>query len=162
MANGFSSRLVQRLRTERGLVYGVEGGVVGGRHAGMWSVSSSTARSNAREVSDIMEKELDLLFAEGLPAPTWKKFARANALAFAYGREAATELLSVELDNFVLGLPPNGAWTTPQKLWRMDPQWAWRAVRPFFDPKQRVVVIAAHGDVMEDRPHQTRVAATWP
>ncbi|MEW5847257.1 MAG: insulinase family protein [Myxococcota bacterium] len=163
VANGFSSSLVRQLRAERGQVYGVEGAVSGVRQAGWWSVSTSTSAGHAVEVAEVMQRTLAELHERGMTSEAWRGAARAMALGFAYGREAVTELLAVEIDGWILGRMPGETWRTPAWLWNLDAEWAWRVVKPYLDPGQMVLVVVLPRTGVQGAPPDVVIdAETWP
>jgi predicted Zn-dependent peptidase len=162
LANGFSSTLVHELRTQRGLVYGVEGALVGNRNVGEWFIATSAAGEHASQIVDTIVGELHRVHRYGLNPDTFTGAARAAALSFAYGREAITELLEVEAENWMLGLEPGAAWKTPSRLWSLEPTtWA-SAVQPWLDPAAAVVVVAGGQDVVLANPPDQTAALESP
>jgi len=73
---GFSSRLMQVLREERGLTYGVGSAFEPGRHAGAFSASLQTRPDQAGQALVLLRQELERYTREG---PTPEEVERAKA-----------------------------------------------------------------------------------
>ncbi|MGQ9618252.1 MAG: M16 family metallopeptidase [Candidatus Aminicenantia bacterium] len=59
LAGGFSSRLFQRVREERGLVYNIGSAPATFIDCGIWTIFCSANRKNLKEILEIMKVELD-------------------------------------------------------------------------------------------------------
>jgi hypothetical protein len=163
-ANGFTSALVTRLRTERGLVYGVDAQSRGNRRGGMFSVGTSTAPAHAAEVVAALEDGLRQLHLRGLPPNRWRALARASALSSAAGSEVLQESTARVLDALQWGLPPNGAWLRSAQLWSLDVPGLWTSARAHVDPERLVTVVVgppqtAWGEATPDVVRDVRVWA---
>ena len=143
LANGFSSRLVTDLRTNRGLVYGVDAVVGGNRHQGYWSVGTSTRPAHVQEVAQSLEAAVDGLFKQGMDAPTWQRLSRSAALGFFQGTEDLQERSRRIADGWTLGLAPGWSWTLPTQWWTMSSEKAWAHVASSLAPQTHVLVVAA-------------------
>jgi predicted Zn-dependent peptidase len=65
LGDGMSSRLFQRIREERGLVYGIYSSVEAFADTGIHEISASTSPENVEEVVELVVAELRRLKAEG-------------------------------------------------------------------------------------------------
>ncbi|MGH9452875.1 MAG: M16 family metallopeptidase [Terriglobia bacterium] len=68
LGGGMSSRLFQKIREERGLVYAVFSGLSTFRDAGYLSVYAGTSQKNVRQVVDLIVREFKELKTKPLPA----------------------------------------------------------------------------------------------
>jgi predicted Zn-dependent peptidase len=149
LANGFSSSLVTQLRTERGLVYGVEGGILTTRSGASWYLGTSTSEANAPEVVDVITRTLENIRGQGVSPVEWKRLARASALGFAQGADNLEGLMATEAEHFRLGLAPGESWGTPRLWWSMDEAWAARVASRWLDPNESVLVLVATAEALE-------------
>jgi len=143
LGNGFSSVLVQRLRTQLGLVYGVEATWQHARAAGVWTISTSTGAQHVRRVLDVVDEVLAGVDRDGVDPAHWARMARATALPFAQGAEDPLSLLAMEADHFRLGRPPGHGWRFPRLLWEAQPQQAARVAQAILSAPGRVLVVVA-------------------
>lgn len=103
---GFTSRLYEEIREERGLAYSVSLGMAPLEHTGVVFVSTSTRSDQADAVVALIESEIQRFAKEG---PTDEELAEAKAyligsypLRFDTSRSIANQLLAIQLDD--LGL----------------------------------------------------------
>lgn len=102
---GFSSRLMNRLRVDAGLTYGVSSGFSMYRDGGTFSVSTFTRVAEVRRVIDIIVSELELARTD---PPSQQELDKARALAvggFQLGLETSAALLGALVNLDVYGLP---------------------------------------------------------
>lgn len=73
---GFSARLMDEIREERGLTYGIYTSLSAQSHLGRWSGSAQTANRNVGELIGVTKAELHKMATEG---PTEKELADAKS-----------------------------------------------------------------------------------
>ncbi|MAK62504.1 MAG: peptidase M16 [Ponticaulis sp.] len=73
---GFSARLMDEIREERGLTYGIYTSLSAQNHLGRWSGSAQTANENVGELIGVTKAELHKIATEG---PTEKELADAKS-----------------------------------------------------------------------------------
>ncbi|HXV35946.1 MAG TPA: pitrilysin family protein [Myxococcota bacterium] len=103
--NTFSSRLMQRLRADTGLTYGVGSAFSMQRGGGTFTVSTFTQTADARRVIDLLLAELERARRE---PPAGEELAATRALAvgdFALGIETSDAVLASLVDLEIHGLP---------------------------------------------------------
>jgi len=102
---GFSSRLMETLRADQGLTYGVSSGFSMRRHPGPFYVSTFTRVSEVRRVLDLVLAELERARHE---APSQDELRDAKALqvgSFSLGLETSAAVIAALVDLDVYGLP---------------------------------------------------------
>jgi zinc protease len=76
LGGGFTSRLVEAIRVNRGLSYGVRSRFAVGRDAGLFVISSFTKNESAGELVEVAQDEMARFAASG---PTAEEVARASS-----------------------------------------------------------------------------------
>lgn len=106
LGGGYSARLNQAIRIERGLSYGAFGGAESHPVAGVWSGQSQTKHPSASEVASLMRQAALKIAAE--PAPTAELEARKAALigGFANRLQTTSGLLSLVAGQVAQGRDP--------------------------------------------------------
>jgi zinc protease len=103
--SGFSSRLVQRVRADAGLAYGISSGFSLRRGGGTFLVSTSTRVAEVRRVIDLLLVELERARREP-PAGLELEEVRALAVGqFALGIETSDAVLGSLVNLNIYGLP---------------------------------------------------------
>ncbi|MBN1629159.1 MAG: insulinase family protein, partial [Thermoleophilia bacterium] len=67
LGGGFTSRLVEEVRVNRGLTYGVRSDLTRMKHGGYFSVATFTENKTLRETIDVVLEQLDLIGTERIP-----------------------------------------------------------------------------------------------
>jgi zinc protease len=100
---GFSSRLMDEIREQRGLTYGIGTGLATQDHLWRWSGSASTRNNAARQVVDLIKQNIARLGTDG---PTQKELEDAKAyltgaypLGFDTNSKIASNLMGVWQDD---------------------------------------------------------------
>jgi zinc protease len=102
---GFSSRLMETLRSREGLTYGVGSGFELRRHPGPFYVSSSTRVPEVRRALDLTLAELERMKREP-PSEAELRDARALLVGnFSLGLETSAAVMNALVDLDVYGLP---------------------------------------------------------
>ncbi len=106
LGGGYSARLNQAIRIERGLSYGAFGGAEFHPVAGVWSGQSQTKHPSASEVVSLMRQALLKVATE--PAPATELEARKAALigGFANRLQTTSGLLSLVAGQVAQGRDP--------------------------------------------------------
>lgn len=104
---GFSSRLMDRLRAEAGLTYGVGSSFVMRRQPGPFAIGTFTRVAEVRRVIDLLLAEIERLRSE---PPTEQELRDAKALrigGFALSLETADAVIGELVDLEIHDLPPD-------------------------------------------------------
>jgi len=113
---GFSSRLMQRLRSDAGLTYGVHSGFSMRRGGGSFSVSTFTRVAEVRRAIDMVLSELERARTDPPTQPELDA-ARARAVGgFQLGLETPDALLGALVDLDIYGLPEDSVDTYRSRI----------------------------------------------
>jgi zinc protease len=104
--SGFSSRLMQRIRSDEGLTYGVGSGFSLRSQAGPFSVSTFTRVPKVRRVVDLILEEMQAIKGDRpVKEEELRKFISYNVGRFGLSLETSDAVLSSLVDLEVHGLP---------------------------------------------------------
>ncbi|MEE2678232.1 MAG: pitrilysin family protein [Myxococcota bacterium] len=145
---GFSSRLMETLRTEGGLTYGVGSGFSLRRHPGPFYVSTFTRVPEVRRVLDLILADLEKMREE---PPTPEELRDAKALRvglFGLGLETSTAVLSAEVDLDIYGLPEDSLDTYRGRVRAVDPEDTAQMARELLHPDRLVIVLVGPADAL--------------
>jgi len=146
---GFSSRLMEKVRAEEGLVYGIGSDFSMRRAGGPFSVQTSTRVAEARRVLDLVLAELERARRE---PPGEEELADARRLAvgsFALGLETSDAVAAslVELD--VQGLPEDSLDTYRARVRATAGEEVARLARELLHPERAAIVVAGPARVLQ-------------
>ena len=106
--SGFSSRLMQKIRSDEGLTYGVGSGFALRSQPGPFSVSTFTRVSKVRQVVDLVLEELEAIRSDRpIVKSELDKFISYNIGRFGLSLETSDAVLSSLVDLDVYALPAN-------------------------------------------------------
>ena len=106
--SGFSSRLMQKIRSDEGLTYGVGSGFSLRSQPGPFSVSTFTRVSKVRQVVDLVLEELEAIRSDRpIVRSELDKFISYNIGRFGLSLETSDAVLSSLVDLDVYALPAN-------------------------------------------------------
>ncbi len=107
LGGGFASRLVDELRVNRGLTYGIHSAWEMFRDAGAFEISSFTKNASLRQAVDATLGEVRKLAAQGPTAAEVEKAKRYLTGQFPLGLQAPDALAAQILDVAFYDLPPD-------------------------------------------------------
>jgi zinc protease len=139
--SGFSSRLMQRLRAEEGLTYGVWSGFSLRRAAGPFLVSTSTRVPETRRVIDLMLAELE---GARVRPPGADELRDAQMLAvgeFALGLETSGAVAAALVDLDVYGLPEDSLDTYRARVRAVTTAEVARTAERLLHPERAAIVL---------------------
>jgi zinc protease len=140
LGGGFTSRLVEAIRVNRGLTYGVRSRFAVGRATGMFNVSSFTKNETAGELVAVALDEM-ARFADGGPTP--EEIGRATswlAGLFPLSLETHDQLAEKLADLALYGLPDEEVTAFRERIRAVGPEAARDVARRYFPRDERVVV----------------------
>jgi zinc protease len=148
--SGFSSRLLQRVRSEAGLTYSLGSGFSLRRHAGPFEVVTFTRVPETRRVIDLVLEELERMRRE---PPTAAELANAQSLAvgsFGLSLETSRAVMAslVELD--VHGLPDDSLDTYRARVRAVTTRDTARVAKELLHPQRAAIVVV--GPAKDLRP----------
>jgi len=145
---GFSSRLMETLRTEGGLTYSVGSGFGLRRYAGPFYVVTFTRVPEVRRVLDLILVDLEKMREE---PPTAQELRDAKALLvghFGLGLETSTAVVSSEVDLAVYGLPEDSLDTYRGRVRAVETADTARMARELLHPERAVIVLVGPADAL--------------
>jgi zinc protease len=151
---GFSSRLMQRIRSEMGLTYGIHSSFEGRLRPGPFSISTFTPNESVAEVLEEIETLLRR-YRESGPAKeelqaTRSRFVGGYPLQFETPAQVAGRLLEIEL----FRLPPDTIETYQDRVEAVKADDVRRAAQAYLHPEQATIVIVGNADAMGDGPER--------
>ena len=141
-SGGFSGRLMQSLRSQRGLTYGVSGGVGSNwDHPGLFRVQMATKSGSALESIAAMQGEVARLVS----APVTDKelsLAKESILnAFVFTMDTRAKALSQQVMLEFYGFPPDYYTKYPAMIEKVTAADVQRAAQKYVHPDQLVVLV---------------------
>ncbi len=144
---GFSSRLMEKLRSETGLTYSVGSSFVLRRHPGPFYVSTFTRVPEVRRALDMVLVVLDRARTD--EPPTQKELDDAKALAvgrFSLGLETSSAVLSSLVDIDVHGLPEDSLDRYRGRVRALTLDDTARLARELLHPDRAAIVLVGPAD----------------
>jgi zinc protease len=138
---GFSSRLMDSLRAEAGLTYGVGSGFGLRRHPGPFYVSTFTRVPEVRRTLDLVLAELARAKSD---PPSEKELRDARALMvgrFSLGLETSAAVMGALVDLDVYGLPEDSLDTYRSRIRAVGVEDTARLARKLLHPERAAVVL---------------------
>jgi len=138
---GFSSRLMQSVRAEAGLTYGVWSGFGLRRQPGPFIVETFTQVPRAREALDRVLAELERIASD---PPSADEVGRAKTLRvgrFGLGLETSASVVSALVDLDVQGLPEDGLDTFRGRVRGVDADEVAAMARDLVHPERAAIVV---------------------
>ena len=145
---GFSSRLIERLRVDEGLTYGVGSGFNMRRHPGPFSVSTFTRVAEVRRTLDLTLAELERIRSEP-PGGAELKGAKAQLVGrFSLGLETSAAVMSSLVDLEIYGLPEDSLDTYRGRVRAVTPDDAARLARELIHPERMAIVLVGPAEAI--------------
>lgn len=151
---GFSSRLMQTIRSEKGLTYGIHSGFSARRNAGPFQVSTFTPTASVGEVLRDID-DLVGTFSAGGPTATELDDARRRLvggypLQFETATQVAGQLLEIELYN----LPEDTLESYQDRILAVDTRQAAELARDLLHPESALAVVVGDVGAMGSAPSE--------
>jgi zinc protease len=138
---GFSSRLMESLRAEEGLTYGVGSGFALRRHPGPFYVSTFTRVSEVRRTLDLVLAELERAKSD---PPSEEELRDARALTagrFSLGLETSAAVVKALVDLDVYDLPEDSLDTYRSRVRAIRVEDTARMARTLLHPERTAIVL---------------------
>ena len=138
---GFSSRLMESLRAEEGLTYGVGSGFALRRHPGPFYVSTFTRVPEVRRTLDLVLAELERAKSD---PPSEEELRDARALTvgrFSLGLETSAAVVAALVDLDVYGLPEDSLDTYRSRVRATRVEDTARMARTLLHPERAAIVL---------------------
>jgi len=139
--SGFSSRLMETLRTSSGLTYSVWSDYSLRRSPGPFVVSTFTVVPETRKVIDLMLAELER-GRQQPPGEDELSWARTLAIGnFAMGLETSTAVVQSLVDLDIYGLPEDSLDTFRSRVRAVTPDDVERVAREYLHPDRAAIIV---------------------
>lgn len=149
LGGGFSSRLMQNLREEKGYTYGARGGSSALRQGGRISASADVRN----EVTGAALKEFMAEFAriggEPVPAQELEDNKRYVAGGYLLNNQMQASVAGTLAGNWLVGLPPEFLGEYVPKIRAVDAGQVQAMGRKYFDPKRQSIVVVGDGKAVD-------------
>jgi zinc protease len=146
--SGFSSRLVQRVRADAGLAYGISSGFSLRRGGGTFLVSTSTRVAEVRRVIDLLLIELERARREP-PAGLELEEVRALAVGqFALGIETSDAVLGSLVNLNIYGLPEDSLDTYRSRIRSVTAADVERLASTLLHPDRAAIVLVGPAEAL--------------
>lgn len=140
LGGGFTSRLVQALRVERGLTYGVRSRFVTARAGGIFLVSTFTKVESTAEIVRVALGEAERFCGEGPGGEEMERTKSWLCGLFPLGLETHDQVAEKLADLAVHGLPDEEVTLFRDRVRGVTPEQVRDAARRYFPIRERVVV----------------------
>lgn len=142
LSGGFSGRLMQRLRSERGLTYGAGGGLgAGWDHPTLFSVSLATKSGTTLEAVEALRNEVVAL-ASSPVTPQELSLAKESILnAYVFQMDSRAKALNQQILLEFYGFPANYFENYPREIEKVTTADVERAGKKYVRPDQLAVLV---------------------
>ncbi|HVP31320.1 MAG TPA: pitrilysin family protein [Myxococcota bacterium] len=145
---GFSSRLMERVRSEAGLTYSIGAGFAMRREGGPFSVATFTRVPETRRVIDLILAELERAKTEP-PTPAELGEAKTRAAGgFVLGLETSQAIASALIALDVEGLPPDSLDVYRSRIVQITPEQVAAAAEARLHPERAAIVVVGPASVL--------------
>jgi len=142
---GFSSRLMQTIRSEKGLTYGIHSGFDARLHSGPFLVSTFTPTASVGEVLTDIDNLVGVFRDEGPTAAELDAACRRLVGGYPLQFETATQVAGQLLERELYDLPEDDLETYQDRMLSVDVPQAAALARELMDPARALAVVV--GDV---------------
>ncbi len=151
--SGFSSRLMQRLRADAGLTYGVSSAFDLRREGGIFGVSTFTRVAEVRRVIDLLLAEIERARSD---PPAGLELEETRSLAagqFALGMETSDDVLDGLVNLDVYGLPEDSLDTYRARIRAVTPADVTRVASKLLHPERAAIVLVGPAQALQPQLH---------
>ena len=162
LGGGFTSRLVESIRVNRGLTYGVRSRFAVGRATGLFTISSFTKNETAGELVDVALEEMSRFAASG---PTGEEIARAASYLsglFPLSLETHDQLADRIADAWIYGYEVEEVLSTQDRIRSVTPGQAQAATARHLPVEDGVVLAVGPAGPLEKQLARFGPVEVWP
>jgi len=146
--DGFSSRLMKRIRSDEGLTYGIYSGIAYRRRPGPFQVGTFTRVPEVGRVVDLILEELERMKTQ---PPSKDEIEQSKSYAigqFALGLETTDAVLAAQIELALYGLPDDSLDTYRSRLRAVSEQDIAEEARALLHPERVVIVAVGPADAI--------------
>jgi zinc protease len=145
LSGGFSGRLMNKLRSQRGLTYGVGGGLSAGwDHPALFTVSMATKSGTTLESIDALRQELRLLHTSPFTAEELSLAKESILNAFIFTRDSRRKVLDQAVLLEFYGFPADYYQKYPETIQRVTADDVARVAKKYVTPDQVAVLVVGN------------------
>jgi zinc protease len=141
LGGGFTSRLMNEIRVERGLTYGISSYFDSMNAGGVFGITTFTKTEKTREIIDVSLAEVAKVREGGIPAAELKKAQRYLAGLYPLRTETNESVAAVISDIRVHGLGDDWVEKFRERLLAVKPKQTVEAAAKYLFPKPPLVVV---------------------
>ena len=151
LGGGFSSRLMQNLREDKGYTYGARGGLSALREGGRISASADVRNEVTGAALKEFQSELARIGSEPVPAQELEDNKRYVAGGYLLSNQMQAAVATTLANNWLVGLPAEFLGEYVPKVRAVTAEQVGAMGRKYFDPKQHSIVVVGDGKAIDDQ-----------
>ncbi|MCL2670088.1 MAG: insulinase family protein [Syntrophaceae bacterium] len=149
-SGGFRSRIVQEVRTDRGLAYSAGSFYQAGRSYGLFGAYAFTKSDSTQEVISLLKTILQNIAEKPISSEEMTRMKSALLNRFIFSFTSTEQIALQQLLLEIQGLPPDYLMTYPRRLADLELPDFTETARRFLDPSKAVVVVLGNEAVCKD------------
>ncbi len=151
LGGGFSSRLMQNLRENKGYTYGARGGIAVARQGGRVSASADVRNEVTGAALKEFQGELARIGSEPVPAQELEDNKRYVAGGYLLSNQMQAAVATTLANNWLVGLPAEFLGEYVPKVRAVTAEQVGAMGRKYFDPEQHSIVVVGDGKAIDDQ-----------
>lgn len=151
LGGGFSSRLMQNLREDKGYTYGARGGLSALRQGGRVSASADVRNEVTGAALKEFQAELARIGNEPVPAQELEDNKRYVAGGYLLSNQMQAAVAQSLASNWLVGLPAEFLGQYVPKVRAVDAAQVQAMGRTYYDPKQHSIVVVGDGKAIDEQ-----------
>lgn len=149
-SGGFSGRLMQRLRSERGLTYGVGGGIgANWDHPGLFRVQMATKSETTLEAIDALKKEITNLTAEPVTPAELSQAKDSILNAYVFTMDTRAKALNQRVLLEFYGFPADYFTKYPSMIEKVTADDIARVAKQYIHPDKLAILVVGNSEKFE-------------
>lgn len=149
LGGGFSSRLMQNLREDKGYTYGARGGIAALRRGGRVSASADVRNEVTGAALAEFVGELQRIGGQPVPAQELDDNKRYVAGGYLLTNQMQAAVANTLANNWLLGLPAEFLGEYVPKVRAVTAEQVQAMGRRYFDPKRQSIVVVGDGKAID-------------
>lgn len=138
---GFGSRLMRELRSNRGLTYGIYGGVMEGRDRGAFRIASTLRAEALGESLTLIEDIINSMQANLIRDDEMEEAKNSMINSFVFRFESKLSILSQKIILSLMGYPEDYLEKYIENIKRVSKEYVIEAAKKYMEPGRMIIVI---------------------
>lgn len=151
LGGGFSSRLMQNLREDKGYTYGARGGISALREGGRVSASADVRNEVTGAALKEFQSELARIGSEAVPAQELEDNKRYVAGGYLLSNQMQAAVAGTLANYWLIGLPSEFLGEYVPKVRAVTAEQVQAMGRKYFDPKQQSIIVVGDGKAVAEQ-----------